>query len=39
MHGKDGNAYRISVRNLKGREHSGDIGINGRILLEWTLGK
>jgi hypothetical protein len=25
--------------NLKRRDHSEDIGIDGRILLEWILGK
>jgi hypothetical protein len=24
---------------LKGRDHVDDIGVNGRIILEWTLGK
>jgi hypothetical protein len=27
------------VQNPKGREHSEDIGIDGRIVLEWILGK
>jgi hypothetical protein len=25
--------------NLKGRRHSKDIGVEGRIISEWTLGK
>jgi hypothetical protein len=25
--------------NLKGREHSEDIGVDGRIILEWIVGK
>jgi hypothetical protein len=27
------------VRNLTGREHSEDLGVDGMILLEWILGK
>jgi len=26
-------------RNLKGRNHSEDVGIDGRVILEWILGK
>jgi hypothetical protein len=33
------NAYKISVKSLKGRGHSGNIGVNGRIILKWILGK
>jgi hypothetical protein len=25
--------------NLKGRDHLEDLGIDGRIIFEWTLGK
>jgi hypothetical protein len=25
--------------NLKGRGHSEDIGVDGKIILEWILGK
>jgi hypothetical protein len=25
--------------NMKGRDHSEDIGVDGRIILEWTLEK
>jgi hypothetical protein len=25
--------------NLEGREHSEDLGVDGRIILEWILGK
>jgi hypothetical protein len=32
------NAYKISMRNLKGRDHLEDLGING-ITLEWILKK
>jgi hypothetical protein len=27
------------LKNLKGRDHSEDIGINERIILEWSLEK
>jgi len=33
------NAYKISVENLKGRNHSEDLGVDWRIILEWILGK
>jgi hypothetical protein len=39
MCGGDENAYRILVRNLKGRDHSEYLGIDGKIILEWILGK
>jgi hypothetical protein len=25
--------------NLAGRAHSGDLGVDGKIILEWNLGK
>jgi hypothetical protein len=32
------NAYNILVpKNLKGREHLEDLGVDGRIILEWVL--
>jgi hypothetical protein len=31
-------AYKILVRNLKGREHSGDLCIDGKIISEWIVG-
>jgi hypothetical protein len=32
------NAYKVVV-NLKGRHHSEDLGVNGRIILEFILEK
>jgi hypothetical protein len=37
--GKIRNAYSILVGNPEGRNHSEDVGIHGRIILEWTLVK
>jgi hypothetical protein len=33
------NAYKILVRRPEGRDHLEDLGIDGRISLEWILGK
>jgi hypothetical protein len=33
------NSYKIFVGNLKGRDHVKDLGIDGKIILEWFLGK
>jgi hypothetical protein len=33
------NAYRILLGNLKGRDHSEDLGVDGRIILRQILGK
>jgi len=33
------NAYKISVKNLKGREHSEDLRVDGRMILTRILGK
>jgi hypothetical protein len=32
-------AYKILIAYLKGRDHSEDLGVGGRILLEWILEK
>jgi len=41
QHAWETNSYAILVRKLKGRDHSGDLSIDGRIILvfEWILGK
>jgi hypothetical protein len=33
------NAHSILVGNLKGRDHLKDLDVDGRIILEWILGK
>jgi len=33
------NAYNFWPGNLKRRQHVEDLGIDGRIILEWILGK
>jgi hypothetical protein len=33
------NAYKVLAENLKGREHLEDLWVDGKILLEWILGK
>jgi len=33
------NTYKISSENLKGRDHSEDLGVDRRIILEWMLEK
>jgi hypothetical protein len=38
--GKMGNAYnKIRLESQKGRNHLEDLGIGGKIILEWFLGK
>jgi hypothetical protein len=39
MHGKDENAYKISVREPEGRIYLEDLSIDGMIILKWILGK
>jgi hypothetical protein len=33
------NEYNILSENLKGRDLAEDVGIDGKIILEWILGK
>jgi hypothetical protein len=32
------NAYSIFVEELERKRHSEDLGVDGRIILEWILG-
>jgi hypothetical protein len=38
-HGGDENVYKIWMENLKERDHLDDLGVDGKIILEWILGK
>jgi hypothetical protein len=33
------NAHSILMENLKERDHLEDLGVDGKITLEWMLGK
>jgi len=33
------NAYKFWSENLKGRDHLEDLSTDGKIILEWILGK
>jgi hypothetical protein len=33
------NTYRMLIENLRGRDHSEDLGVDGSIILERILGK
>jgi hypothetical protein len=33
------NAYKVWSENLKGKEHSQDLGVDGRIILDWITEK
>jgi hypothetical protein len=35
--GERRNSYKILVENLKGRDHSEDTGVDGRIILKMNL--
>jgi hypothetical protein len=37
--GKMRNPQNILVRRPEGKNHSEDLGVNGKIILEWILGK
>jgi hypothetical protein len=38
-HGRDLNAYKIWLEKTKGKDHSEDLGVDGRIISEWVLRK
>jgi hypothetical protein len=38
-HGRYESAYNILVEKMKGRGHSEELGVDGRIILEQILGK
>jgi hypothetical protein len=37
--GRDENAYKIWVGNLKGKDHSEELGVDGKIVIEWIFRK
>jgi len=37
--GKGRGVYRVLVGNLRERDHWGDPGVDGRIILGWIFGK
>jgi hypothetical protein len=37
--GELGNVYKTFSENMIGRNNSEDLGVEGRIMLVWTLGK
>jgi len=38
-HGRDDNCIQNFGQKMKGRDHSEGMGIDGRLILEWILGK
>jgi hypothetical protein len=36
---RDENECNILVGNLKGKNHLEELGVDGKVLLKWTLGK
>jgi hypothetical protein len=39
MHWKDEKCIKNCLENLKGRDHSKDLGVDREIILAWILGK
>jgi len=40
IHGRDEKwCTKFWLENLRGRDHSGDLGTDGNMILEWMLGK
>jgi len=40
MHGRDEKCIRnFGQKNLKGRDNMEDLGVDGKIILQWILGK
>jgi len=39
LHGTDEMHTKVWFENLNGRDHPEDLGINGKIVLKWILGK
>jgi hypothetical protein len=33
------NAYKTLIRKSEGNNHAEDLGIDGKIILEWIIGK
>jgi len=38
-YGEMRDAYKVWSKNPKGRDHSEYLGVDGKIILEWILGK